>query len=91
MEVPGYVYGVERHVWCWLNSLMCVSFLPVILLLWSPYLFWVYILYNFLAILISNGTLFLQRFAAGKCIAGKRQLQIIYGNMIETEDVIREY
>ena len=54
-------------------------------------LFWVYILYNFLAILISNGTLFLQRLAAGKRKARKIQLQIICGNMIETEGVIREY
>ena len=45
----------------------------------------------FLLSQFQNGTLFLQRFAPGKCKARKGQLQIICGNIIETEDVTREY
>ena len=54
-------------------------------------LFWVHILYNFLAILTSKWSLFLQLFAVGKCKARKGQLQITCGNMIDTEYVITEY
>ena len=54
--------------------------------LWpSRHFFGVYISYEFLAIFISKRYPFFQRFAAGKCKANKRQLQIIYGNMIKTD------